>query len=274
MRLKCYDFSGIRVGVQCETKLAESDALSKFSSVCERPDFVVTLEFRETLPDTPEMLVAAEEWYCKKTKLEADQPEQAFVYSGFSGDSCRMYVLKRLRNGFDVDSVFRHLPLHHALLKYDAFIIHASYVLINGEAILFSAPSGTGKSTQAELWRKYRGARVINGDRVLVRRGENGFTAGGIYYSGTSGICENVTAPIRAIALISQAPQSTAEKFRGAEAFRRLLRECAYSAEFENDPADIAALLAAVVNAVDIVKLDCLPDESAVIALENYLTER
>ena len=270
MELKCYDFSGIKVGVQCETELEESAALKKFA-VCENPDFTVTLEFRESIPETAD---ESAEWYCRKAKLEADLPDQTFVYTVFSGSSCRMYALERFRNGFGVDSVFRHLPLHHLLLKKDAFIIHASYVLADGKAILFSAPSGTGKSTQAELWRSHRGAAVINGDRVLVRRTENGFTAGGIYYSGTSGICENVTAPIRAIALISQAQQSTAEKCRGGEAFRRLLKECAYSAEFENDPADVAALLADAVNTVDIARLDCLPDESAVIALENYLMER
>lgn len=274
MRLKCYDFSGIKVGVHCETELIEGDELSKFASACEKPDFVVKLEFRETLPETPETLDAVAVWICRKTKLDAGLTEQAFVYTGFREDNCNMYALARFKETFDVGSIFRHLPLHHLLLQKDAVIIHGSYIIVNGEAIIFSAPSGTGKSTQAELWRQYRGARIINGDRVLIRRRDKGFTAGGMYYSGTSGICENVTVPIRAIVLISQALQSTAEKCRGAEAFRRLLRECAYSTEFENDPADIAALLADVVNTGDIVKLDCLPDESAVIALEEYLTER
>lgn len=274
MHLNCYDFSGVKVAVQCREKLAESESLQKFATDCENPDFLITLEFRETLPDTPEELDPAAEWHCKKTKIAADCPEQAFAYTGFRDDNCHMYALERFKDAFDVGSVFRHAPIHHLLLQKDAIIIHGSYIIVNGEAIIFSAPSGTGKSTQAELWRKHRSARIINGDRVLIRRSENGFTAGGIYYSGTSGICENVTAPIRAIALISQARQSTAEKCRGAEAFRRLLRESAYSTAFENDPADIAALLADVVNGVDIVKLACLPGESAVKALENYLTER
>ncbi|MDO4814973.1 MAG: hypothetical protein Q4A83_00015 [Bacillota bacterium] len=271
MHSKCYDFSGIKITVESEIELPESEALRKFASECETPDYIVTLEFREQLTD---VLSTGTRRHSVKTKLDADLPEQTVICTEYCGDGCRMYALERFKESFDVDSVFRHLPLYYVLLKHDAIVIHASYVLINGEAILFSAPSGTGKSTQAELWRAHRGARIINGDRVLIRRGENGFTAGGIYYSGTSGICENVTAPIRAIVLLSQAGESITEKCRGGEALRRLLRECAYSAQLENNAADAASLLADLVNGVDIVKLACLPDESAVIALENYLTER
>ena len=275
MNLKCYDFSGIRIGVQCEKMLDDDVRLQKFSDNCTQPDNLITLEFRQTLPAVPNDKGGAEsEWTFKSTKLEAGLPEQPFVCTEFSGSKCNMYVLDRYKQAFDIGSVFRHLPLHHLLLKNDALILHGSYILVNGEAIVFSAPSGTGKSTQAELWRKHRNAQIINGDRVLLRRTASGFTAGGIYYSGTSGICENVTAPVRTIALISQEMQSSAVKCSGAEAFTRLFRECACSAEFEKDPADTAAIIADAVNDVNIVKLGCLPDESAVEALANYLQGR
>ena len=274
MNLKCYDFSGIRIGVQCEKMLVEGDMLQKFSVECTKPDNLITLEFRRTLPAVPNDKTSESEWTFRSTKLEQDLPEQPFVCTEFSGSKCNMYVLDRYKQVFDIDSVFRHLPLHHLLLKNDAVILHGSYILVNGDAIVFSAPSGTGKSTQAELWRKHRNAQIINGDRVLLRRTESDFTAGGIYYSGTSGICENVTAPLRAIVLISQELQSTAVKCSGSEAFTRLFRECACSAELEKDPADTAAIIADAVNNVDIVKLGCLPDESAVEALANYLLGR
>ncbi len=66
-------------------------------------------------------------------------------------------------------------------------------------AVLFTAPSGTGKSTQAELWRKHRGASIINGDCTLIAEDDGVFTAFGFPFSGTSGIFENRKAPIAAV---------------------------------------------------------------------------
>ena len=269
MHLKCYDFSGIKIGVCCEKELAETDGLRKFSCGDSAPDYMVTVEFCGRIQELSDGENA--EWCCKRTKVEANMPEQPFVCSAFSDGGCRMHVIEKYKDGFEADSVFRHMPLSHVLLYHGAVILHASYVLINGEAILFSAPSGTGKSTQAELWKKHRGARIVNGDRAIVRFTENGLTAGGIYYSGTSEYCENITAPLKAIVLLGQAKESRISRCGGGEAMRRLFRECTYTAEFENDPAKIAGIVADVVNSVPVYKLDCLPDESAVTALEEVL---
>ncbi len=57
-----------------------------------------------------------------------------------------------------------------ALLYRDCLTFHCSYILHQNRAILFAAPSGTGKSTQAALWEKYRGAEIIIGDRGLLFR--------------------------------------------------------------------------------------------------------
>ena len=44
------------------------------------------------------------------------------------------------------------MGLEHLLATQRAVILHSAYIDYKGKAILFSAPSGTGKSTQAELW--------------------------------------------------------------------------------------------------------------------------
>lgn len=272
MQNKCYDFSGIKIGIKCKRELADTDNLRMFRTDCRMPDYTVNVEFRESLQGICELLTSqGMEPFCKKTTITRGHPEQAFVYSGFSANTCNMYALKLYEEAFDISSVFRHMPLSHLLLQKNAIVLHASYVLVNGEAIAFCAPSGTGKSTQAELWKAYRNAKIVNGDRVLLRSGENGYTAGGIYYSGTSDYCENITAPLRAIVLLGQSEENSVNDCTGAEAFRRLLREVNYSAEFVDDPMKTAELLAELINSTQIVKLDCLPDETAVDALEAYL---
>lgn len=56
------------------------------------------------------------------------------------------------------------------MLAKDAMVLHCSVLKVKSGVILFSGPSGIGKSTQAGLWTKYRKARVINGDRTLLKK--------------------------------------------------------------------------------------------------------
>lgn len=62
------------------------------------------------------------------------------------------------------------LGLERLLLSRQGLLLHASFIRWQDRGILFSAPSGTGKSTQADLWVRHRGAEVINGDRAALRR--------------------------------------------------------------------------------------------------------
>ena len=47
--------------------------------------------------------------------------------------------------------------------------MHASLIARNEIGIMFIGPSGIGKTTQAELWKKYREAQIINGDRGIYK---------------------------------------------------------------------------------------------------------
>ena len=91
------------------------------------------------------------------------------------------------------------LAMELVLIINQGFQLHASVINWKDKGILFSAPSGTGKSTQADLWKKYEGAEVINGDRALIRKEKGDFTVYGYPYAGTSKIYTNFSAPIKAI---------------------------------------------------------------------------
>ena len=78
-------------------------------------------------------------------------------------------------------------------------LAHASAVEYEGEAVIFTAPSGSGKTTQAELWNRYLKARILNGDKVFISREEDGFYAYGSPWAGSSPYRENHGAPMRAV---------------------------------------------------------------------------
>ena len=61
-----------------------------------------------------------------------------------------------------------------SMLGYDTLLMHGAVIAVGNKAWLFTAPSGTGKSTQAELWERYRNAEQINGDRSWPIRYHSG----------------------------------------------------------------------------------------------------
>ena len=121
------------------------------------------------------------------------------------GNRFRFTVSEKYISGLGVGHVLSSANAAYVFPDHDGFILHASYILYRGEAILFSAPSGTGKSTQAAFWKEHRGAEIINGDRVLVIKRDGVFYACGVYVSGTSGICGTVSKACPAAASAASA---------------------------------------------------------------------
>lgn len=165
------------------------------------------------------------------------------------------------------------LGLERLLLDYDALILHASFVTWKHSGILFTAPSGTGKSTQAELWRKYAGADILNGDRACIRKTSEGYRAYGIPYAGSSYIYRNESAPIKAIVVLRQANENRVRRMEKGECLSRLLPEFSmhrWNAAFMNRAID---RIADILELVPVYQLECLPNADAVAVLQAVLFE-
>lgn len=162
------------------------------------------------------------------------------------------------------------VSLAQLLLPQNAFFIHSSFISINGKAVLFSAPCGTGKSTQAALWEKHRGAEVINGDKagVIV---ENGVYACGVPFCGTSGICKNKIFPLGAIVLLSQAKTNSIKRLGGAEALHGIMQNIYLDFIAPDEQLKCADLIIELLSDIPVYHLGCTPDERAVITLEKKL---
>lgn len=169
--------------------------------------------------------------------------------------------------------VLSAMCLDDQLISHGGFLLHASYIEYQGKAILFTAPSGTGKSTQADLWCRLRGARLLNGDRAALRIEPDGIFVHGVPFCGSSGVSENVTLPLHAIVSLSQAPATTIVPIRGLRAFRQLWEGCTVSHWDREQLAACTDLVSKVVQHVPMFHLACTPDESAVIALEQALLD-
>lgn len=267
-----FNFSGIGICIEAPQRLELTEKLSRFASEPGDGFYRVSLEFAKTLTE-PEAEPWSEDgmlWHCLRNTAEGGK-QRPYAFVGGSGRRWRIVMSEEYRDTTDAVAVLRTLDLNHILLAEDAVVLHASYIEHEGEAILFCAPSGTGKSTQAALWAKYRRAETVNGDRCLLKKCGDGFAAGGMYYSGTSEFCKNRTLPIRAIVLLEQAKYNAVEPISGIAAFRRIFRECAHKTEYAEDSAKAAQLILRLVESVPTLRLSCLPNEGAVNALEQSL---
>ena len=243
-----YEFGGTLFRIDSEEPLLESKYTAPFACAgTKTPDFVITVGY------------------------SGEKMQNGFSNANRSGSSVRIEFAESYRGKISAKNALEESGIFRMLAKRGGVVLHSSYVLTKqGEALLFSAPSGTGKSTQAELWRKFAGAKVINGDRALVKA-QNGVTANGIFFSGTSGICENVTAPIRAIVLLRQSFANELKKVSGKEAFMRLLPQCSYYPKEEENLKLVTGILAEIISAVPIYDFGCVPEKSAVTALNEVL---
>ncbi len=126
-----------------------------------------------------------------------------------------------------VEELIIHDLLAEQLLREDTLFFHSSCVAVGGEAYLFAAKSGTGKSTHARYWQTLFGKRatMINDDMPLLRITEGGTTAFGAPWSGKHGLNTNTFAPVKAICLLERSEKSFIEPVRPHDAFPILYRQ-------------------------------------------------
>lgn len=187
-------------------------------------------------------------------------------------DSClRLSILKDVAPwGHQLHQLYEEIALPHILLQGKKIVIHSSYIETPMGAILFTAPSGTGKTTQAELWKKHRGAVILNGDRSVLGLSHGKRMVFGYPISGSSEDCENRSLPLCAVVALKQAPENTVRRLRGRDALRVLLNGTYYNKRF---PQDVSLNMEAALPFLEtpIFELSCRPDLGAVEALEQAI---
>lgn len=136
------------------------------------------------------------------------------------------------------DDYYESLVLHRKvceyLLQHNVLPFHASALSLDGEAYLFAAPSGTGKSTHAGLWRERFGHRVtmINDDKPFLSLEDGIWRAYGSPWCGKEGLHTNTSAPIKKIILLEQANENRISRLDTATAVVKLMKQTYLSDDF------------------------------------------
>lgn len=168
-------------------------------------------------------------------RLEPTDRERQMFFEWYGKEEPIFVTQEEIRQEqHQTDTVFSEaylesLALYRKLLERmsldDVMMFHCSALTLDGRAYLFTAPSGTGKSTHAGLWRKRFGERVVmvNDDKPLLGvRGEK-IIVYGSPYSGKEQLQTNTAAPVDGIVVLYQNPENIIRPLDAREAFPHLL---------------------------------------------------
>lgn len=253
----------------------------KFEISGGKPTFFYTLRLSDKLP-----VLNGSPLTRKENLIVLEQNGLQARYIGITGEGFYAHYqetgseraeIKLLREAVPLvtsNTVFVSLfALERHLLKENGIILHCAYLRYKDGAILFSAPSETGKSTQADLWEKYRGAHTVNGDRALLECRGGQWLVRGWPVCGSSGICENIDTPIYAIVMLSQAKEDRVRRLSPGQAFASIFPQITFN---RWDPQALCLgmdLAEKLVGSIPVWHLGCTISENAVRCLEEALLE-
>lgn len=111
--------------------------------------------------------------------------------------------------------------------QYDTVLFHGSCVAMDGVGYLFTAKSGTGKSTHTRLWRERFGERavMVNDDKPLIHISAGLATVYGTPWDGKHRLSRNIAVPLRAICLLDRDTENHIREIQYSEALPMLLQQ-------------------------------------------------
>ena len=162
---------------------------------------------------------------------------------------------------------------YYKLLNFDGRLLHASCVAKDGRAYLFSAKSGTGKSTHTHLWLEHLdGVTMINDDKPAVREIDGTFYACGTPFSGKNDESSNQLVPIRAIVFLERAAENSIERITPKEALPLFMSQTIRPAKKEY-MIKMLDVLDRVLSEVPVYKLRCNISRDAVMTAYNGIED-
>lgn len=281
---KDMDVAGIRIAVESERPFCFTERCTAFECLPGEPDVTFFLKWDTQPPTAGEVLYDSSKYQI----LQKDGRRYRICRWDTDRKKIEWYLCQTSREPvcyevgicqYNRGEVYAFNPLHCTdlaafLIQFDAAVLHSSLIRFRDKAIVFSAPSQTGKSTQAAIWEKCYGAEIINGDRSVIRRYQSHWIAAGSPYAGSSRIYKNEAAELAAIVVLRQGKKNTIRKLETKEAYLCLLSELMPSM-VNREAVDLQSRwLLELLKQVPVYMLSCLPNPAAADLLYRTLEDR
>ena len=163
---------------------------------------------------------------------------------------------------------------YRQLLSFDGMLIHASAVVKDGFAYLFSAPCGTGKSTHTNLWRETFGedqVLMLNDDKPALRKEDGKWYAYGTPWSGKTAQNTNMRVPLGGVCVLQRGEKNEIEPFGGAAAAFALLEQTARPPA-QSSRANLLELVDDLLANTPVWRMRCTPTPDAAILSHSVMS--
>lgn len=165
--------------------------------------------------------------------------------------------------------IYRHIA--QEMLRYDALLMHAAIIAVDGQAYAFAAQSGTGKTTHIRLWRKLLGRKVksVNGDKPILRFEGDTLYAYGTPWAGKENLEHKIRRPLKAICFLERGKENRIRKMSADEAIGCIFHQLLIP-DNEEDAERFFALVDRMLSTVNFYVMQCNMElEAAQVAYEE-----
>ena len=160
------------------------------------------------------------------------------------------------------------------LPKYNAFIMHGAVITYQDKALMFTAKSGTGKTTHIKLWRQYfkNDVDIVNGDKPIVRVFDDGIKVYGTPYCGKERWHKNRSAYLHSICIIKRGLENNIRKISSEDAIIPLYQQLFVPKDSEEIAGKILELYNQLLTSIPLYVLQCdISQETVEVAYKGML---
>ncbi len=163
----------------------------------------------------------------------------------------------------EINAIYRKIALK--MLEYNTLLFHGSAIAVDGEAYLFTAKSGVGKSTHTRLWRDFFKDRavMVNDDKPLLRFTEDEIFVCGTPWDGKHRLSTNIEVPLKAIAIMDRDSTNHIEKIDKKAALPMLFQQSFHPQDKDN-LAKVLCLITRLADNTELYQLGCNMQPDAV----------
>lgn len=189
----------------------------------------------------------------------------------FEKEKARLTDIREGRKPFDFsDKYLETLAVYRKIVevipKHNAFLFHGSAVAVDGEAYLFTAKSGTGKSTHVSFYREKFGDRavMVNDDKPLILiEGDKAYVCG-TPWCGKHNLGNNIICPLKAICVLERGEKNIINKTSFHNVFEIILGQ-AYRPKKSENLISFMGLISKLEKFVSFYRLSCNLDSNSAI---------
>lgn len=170
-----------------------------------------------------------------------------------------------------LESIAVYRKIATSLLDKNIVVFHGAVLAMDNKGYLFTAKSGTGKTTHINLWIDNFGDKctIVNGDKPLLKIKDDGIYAYGTPWCGKENLNTNTSVKLKGICILTRDTTNHIEKISFKDSIDMLLQQC-YRPSDSKLLIKTIQLLNRFNNNVDLYRLGCNMDkEAALVAYEG-----